>query len=464
MKLKKGLSIACILALTVGCFQFSGGQVSASNFEGNEEEWLNRCSVAQESEAAAQQCREFKEYYAGLSSSLEDEVSSLNKQIDSIKNDINKTIDVMNDLQKVIDKLEKNIEINEANIRTIQKEITALTKEIKEKQEDIDERNKLITERMLNEQASNGTNAEIEIIMGSKDLVDMIRKVEGLRRITESDQAEIDSLRKDQEELNLKKSEQERLKKEAEEKKKENEESKKENEEAKKKQQSLLTQYRKQEADLTEKMRSVKVDIASIQNNIININTSVAGSLDFSGNGSMMMPVRGGSISAGTWYYPGGGVHLGLDVAAPIGTPLVAPADGIILYANNPVSSNNGYLGNWVGYPYGSGNSIHMLTQVDGTTYAISFFHLSQEGFAVSPGTQVKKGQQIALTGNSGNSTGPHCHIEVINLGKKSISSAIAQFRSSADFAWGTGWGTSALNNTCSVSSPPCRERPETIF
>ena len=151
-------------------------------------------------------------------------------------------------------------------------------------------------------------------------------------------------------------------------------------------------------------------------------------------------------------------------MAAPIGTPIVAPASGIILYANNPVSSNSGYLGNWSGYPAGGGNTIHMLTQVGKTTYAISFFHMSQEGFAVSAGTQVKKGQTLGLTGNSGNTSGPHCHIEVINLGNMSVSSAISQFRSSADFAWGCGWGNGALSRTCGASGAPCRERPENIF
>ena len=98
-------------------------------------------------------------------------------------------------------------------------------------------------------------------------------------------------------------------------KKAENEKSKKETEKVQKQKKKLLEEYRKQEAELNEKMRSTQVDIASIQNNMININTSVAGKLNFSGNGALMMPVRGGSVSAGTWYYPGGGVHLGLDMA-----------------------------------------------------------------------------------------------------------------------------------------------------
>ena len=40
-------------------------------------------------------------------------------------------------------------------------------------------------------------------------------------------------------------------------------------------------------------MRSVQVDIASIENNMIDINTSVAGKLNFSSNGTLIMPVQG---------------------------------------------------------------------------------------------------------------------------------------------------------------------------
>lgn len=464
MKRKKIWIPICALALVLLLPQQQGASVYAADFEGNEEAWLNKCSVAQESEAEAEECAAFKEYYAQKSEDLQNEVSSLDKKIAAIQDNIEEISSVMRQLQSVIDTLEENIKINEANIRTIEAEIEKLDQQIEKKQEDIDQRNKIITDRMLEEQAVTGTNVNVEVIMGAKDLVDMIRKVDGLQRITDSDQAEIKKLQEDMEELNHQKSEKNRLKEDAENKKAENEKNKEENEKIKEQKEVLLNQYKKQEAELNEKMRSVQVDIASIQSNIININTSVAGKLDFSGNGSMMMPVRGGSVSAGTWYYPGGGVHLGLDMAASIGTPIVAPADGIILYADNPVSTNSGYLGNWSGYPAGGGNSIHMLTQVDGTTYAISFFHMAQEGFAVSAGTQVKKGQTLGLVGNSGNTSGPHCHIEVINLGSMSISTAIARFRSTADFAWGCGWGSGALSKTCSVSGAPCREKPENMF
>lgn len=466
--MKKKLAGILTVALLSMFLLPQSSAIFAEDFAGNEEAWLNRCSVPQESNEAAQQCAQFKEYYAGKSKELSNQIGDLDKQIASVSKNVEKLSDAVKKIQGIIEDLNKSIKINEANIRLINGQITQLNAEIKEKEKDIERRNKIITDRMLAEQGTLGTNIDVEIIMGSNDLVDMIRKVDGLQRITDSDQTEIKKIVKDKEKLNLQKSEKSRLKKDVEEKKAANEKSKKENEKAEKQKKQLLDSYLKQEAELNEKARAVKVDMASIQNNVININTSVAGKLNFSGNGSLRMPVQGGSQSAGVWYYPGGGVHLGLDIAAPIGTGIVAPADGIILYANNPVGTNSGFIGNLygssAGYPAGAGNSIHMLTQVDGTTYGLSFFHMSQEGFAVSAGQQVKAGQTLGLTGNSGNTSGPHCHMEVINLGKMSIASAISRFQSSPEFDWGTGWGNGALSNTCDAKGPPCRENPANIY
>lgn len=438
--------------------------VHAENFEGNEEAWLNRCSVPQNTSAEAQLCAQFKVYYSGKSEDLGKQVSKIDDQIKDISKNVDEISSTVKKLQSIINDLNKKIQINEENIKTINKQISELLVKIKEKEEDIEKRNKIITDRMLSEQGTLGTNINIEIIMGSNDLVDMIRKIDGLQRITDSDQIEVEKIVKEKEKLDLQKSEKDRLRKDAEEKKEENIKSKKENEKAEKQKKSLLNDYLKQEAQLNEKKRSVKVDRASIQNNIININTNVAGDLDFNGNGSLRMPVRGGVVSAGVWHYPGGGVHLGVDMAAPIGTRIEAPANGIILYADNPISSNNGFLGNWVGYPAGGGNTIQMLTQVGDTTYALSFFHMAQEGFAVTPGQKVKTGQLLGLTGNSGNSTGPHCHMEVLNLGKMSVAKAVSSFQANPDFAWGNGWGDAALNKICSVSGPPCRENPANIY
>ncbi|MDO4467965.1 MAG: peptidoglycan DD-metalloendopeptidase family protein [Bacillota bacterium] len=168
-------------------------------------------------------------------------------------------------------------------------------------------------------------------------------------------------------------------------------------------------------------------------------------------------PIQGGRISAGTWCYPSGDMHLGMDYAVSLYTPVVAPANGLILYADNPVSSNNGYLGNMCGWPYGGGNTIAMICAVGGSIYGMSFAHLSNTIY-VYPGQQVSQGQVIALSGNSGNSTGPHCHIELFSL-TDSLETVVNYFASTADFSFGCGWSAPA---TCSGYG--CRIRPERIL
>lgn len=169
-------------------------------------------------------------------------------------------------------------------------------------------------------------------------------------------------------------------------------------------------------------------------------------------------PVENGTISAGCWSYPDGGLHLGLDIASAMYSDVLAVANGIILYAHAPVDSNNGYLGNWCGWPNGGGNTICMVVAVNDRLYAISYAHLSNEIYVTS-GQQVSQGTVIAKSGNSGNSTGPHTHVEVFEL-KQDLNSIVEYFRNSgADFSFGCGYSEAA---TCSGYA--YRIDPETVL
>ena len=169
-------------------------------------------------------------------------------------------------------------------------------------------------------------------------------------------------------------------------------------------------------------------------------------------------PVENGTISAGCWFYPDGGLHLGLDIASAMYSDVLAVANGIVLYAHAPVDSNNGYLGNWCGWPNGGGNTICMVVAVNERLYAITYAHLSNEIYVTS-GQQVSQGTVIAKSGNSGNSTGPHTHVEVFEL-KQNLNSIVEYFRNSgADFSFGCGFNSAA---TCSDYA--CRIDPETVM
>jgi murein DD-endopeptidase MepM/ murein hydrolase activator NlpD len=90
--------------------------------------------------------------------------------------------------------------------------------------------------------------------------------------------------------------------------------------------------------------------------------------------------------------------HKGLDIAGRTGTPILAPADGEVIYATAKRS-----LGNAVKLRHGYG--------VD-TVYG----HMQE--LLVRPGEKVKRGQQIGLMGSTGRSTGPHLHYAVLVNGK----------------------------------------------
>ena len=164
-----------------------------------------------------------------------------------------------------------------------------------------------------------------------------------------------------------------------------------------------------------------------------------------------------GNISAGTWSYPQGGLHLGIDLAAPMYSKIKAPANGIVLYADTPAQSDGGYLGNMEGWPYGGGNTLCVIVSVNEELYAVTFAHMSDTIY-VTAGQQFSQGDLLALSGNSGNTTGPHTHIEIFKL-HLSLKETIRYFMNGADFAFGCGWDKPAT-----VSVYATRLRPEEIL
>ena len=85
--------------------------------------------------------------------------------------------------------------------------------------------------------------------------------------------------------------------------------------------------------------------------------------------------------------------HTGLDLAAPEGTPILAVANGTVTTTD------------WAG-AYGNRT---IITLEDGT----EIWYCHQSAFGAEVGDQVVGGQPIGFVGTTGNSTGPHLHLEV---------------------------------------------------
>ncbi|WP_075182008.1 murein DD-endopeptidase MepM [Pantoea sp. 1.19] len=85
--------------------------------------------------------------------------------------------------------------------------------------------------------------------------------------------------------------------------------------------------------------------------------------------------------------------HKGVDFALPLGTPVLAVGDGEVV-----IAKRSGAAGNYVAIRHGR-------------QYMTRYMHLKK--LLVKPGQKVKRGDRIALSGNTGRSTGPHLHYEI---------------------------------------------------
>ena len=120
----------------------------------------------------------------------------------------------------------------------------------------------------------------------------------------------------------------------------------------------------------------------------------------------MKTPINGARLSSpyGMRKHPIDGynkMHKGTDFAAPMGTPIMASGDGVVIKAS------------WCG---GGGNCVKIRHN---SSYSTVYAHMSKFAANIKKGKRVKQGQTIGYVGSTGKSTGPHLHYEVIHNGKR---------------------------------------------
>ncbi len=120
----------------------------------------------------------------------------------------------------------------------------------------------------------------------------------------------------------------------------------------------------------------------------------------------MKTPINGARLSSGFGMrkHPILGYnkkHQGVDFAAPTGTPIMAAGTGHIEFIGN-----NGGAGKYIRIKHLNG-------------YKTSYSHLSKYASGIQKNVKVRQGQVIGYVGNTGMSTGPHLHYEVIFNGKR---------------------------------------------
>jgi murein DD-endopeptidase MepM/ murein hydrolase activator NlpD len=112
------------------------------------------------------------------------------------------------------------------------------------------------------------------------------------------------------------------------------------------------------------------------------------------GTGAFVWPVSG-TITQGWWWG-----HRAIDIGAPIGSAVLSADGGYVSFVG------------WTDIGYG-----YLIIIDHGNGYSSYYAHLSQ--MYVTLGQTVNRGQVIGAVGSTGNSTGPHLHLEIRYQGRE---------------------------------------------
>lgn len=314
-------------------------------------------------------------------------------------------------------KLLKQLDAVLDEMEATKKKITAKEDEISKKEEEliiaqVDENDQYeAMKKRIKFMYENGNEQLVEFLLKSKSLGEFLNNAEYITTISSYDRK---MLKKFQEVVKKVEAQEEALKKE--------------NEELKEMQDSLIEKQSSVKELLSDKKSEIAGLKADIKKNKAKLNalekaaadaarkrkeasasasastsSGGAGAAVVSGNGTFTHPCPGYSRISSYFGYreqPIAGAstnHKGMDFAAPTGTPIYAAAGGTVVSA---------------GY---SGNAGNLIVINHGNGLSTYYMHCHQ--IYVHAGQKVSKGQNIAIVGTTGNSTGPHLHFQVMSGG-----------------------------------------------
>lgn len=403
-------------------------------------------------------CYAYKQF---LLEKIKDSNSSLEQvkvDLATVREDIKKYMTEIDGYSSEIKALEADAKAMQASIDAAQIEIDRLEVLIAERIKNIEEKEERVKEYIALSQSQFRVNGYIEFVMGAKDFSDIVMRMEGLNRIKVFNEALIAELKEERvalEEDKLKVEDQKELmvieKSILDEQVIYTASLKKASEDLMAQLQKLELEYEAAAANINAKVAMDKKQMDSLKEKIAVIPSS----------GAWTNPIRGSYSVVNTgWYYHSGGVsgpHNGSDLGVSRGTPIVAVANGLVVANKGGCGEGNyGCNGSY-------GNYVNLIVEVEGTIYGVLYAHLQNGSFQAAVNTTVSAGTTLALSGNTGWSTGPHLHIEIIRLPQSTIVDAYEEWDGTMWF--GTGSASNPGRRICDWGAgAPCRIDPAKIF
>lgn len=327
---------------------------------------------------------------------INDKINDAKKEQAELKEELTKQMEEISKLDAQIYEQEQDIEALELEIEELEESIEEKQKQLEKKQEEYDKNQKLLEDRLV-VMYETGETSFLDILFNSSNIIEFISNYYMLAQITECDRELLDSIEKEQKEI-------EETKKQLEEEKTRVDAAKKEKEAKANvlKADKSVRQSKANSLSAEEKAWQAKIDdynkqVDKIEEQIQEAlkhaqqQTNQSGGNGLNFNGNFIWPCNNKIITSrvkmrwGRW-------HKGIDIGASYEN-VYAAAPGYAYTMENP------------------GGYGHYIMVVHGNGYITLYAHLNS--YKISYGQYVSQGQVIAQSGNSGASTGPHLHFEI---------------------------------------------------
>ena len=415
--------ILCVLIVGILSLNIDLNRIFADDdydFANNEEYYYQLCTTpsSELTDDQIEACRLFRTYQEEKQQNLEDQIDAITGNISELKANIANQLNKITEFNEMIQNIMGQMSIIEGNIKTLEANIDRINIQIEERIANIEMLDNRIKERMKLSQTYFRTNRYIDFIMGASDFVELIRRINAVREITNMDVHDINLLEEEKAKLEIDKKDLDDQKKELEKQRGELADKKAAVERLKEITQELVEEYRRQQANLETELTELEVSYEELEEAISKIDIA----LDGYSASKVFYPYvvdHRMCVTSACYYYTGnsatGAFHAGTDTGClGYGTPIYAVANGFILSASNACTASGAYLGNYCNS--GAGNYTEIVVVVDDEIYNVGYYHLKQA--TLKAGDEVIGGQTIVgYSGNTGNSTGPHVHLQITYLG-----------------------------------------------
>lgn len=343
---------------------------------------------------------------------LENEKSKVDSQIkeaqekqEQLEAEKSETMKTVESLITQISSVQAEVDQLESRISELQTEISSRERDIEQKEEEYNEQEKLLDARIVALYKS-GDTSYLDVLLTSSSITDFLAKYYMAEELINYDKELMQSIKQQKADIETEKTQLEADKKELDTSLAQTEQKKTSLKSLKNEKEDYVAQLTAEEKEVQEEIEELEEENRKIANEIKEaqiryqkqleeLKNNSGSSSSQSGSGYFIRPVSSGPITA-TAYYSSGKFHGAVDYGVSVGTPVKAAADGVVMTTKNLSSSYGTYV---------------VIQHANGlqTYYA----HGKSGSISVEPGEIVKQGQQIMLSGNTGNSSGPHLHFEV---------------------------------------------------